>query len=129
MKKLICILLIVCMVPVCSFAETDLSSMSYADLLSLQQLLIKEIMSRPEWKEVTIPTGSWIIGEDIPAGFYSITGIKDSTIVTVGDQKDSMVFFHTLNKEEKVGKIELLEGHTFHCSFDVILAPPLSLFF
>lgn len=129
MKKLICILLLVCMMPAISAADSGLSSMSYEELISLQRLLVTEIMSRPEWKEVTVPSGAWIVGVDIPAGFYSIKGVKKSTTVTVGDERDSMVYFHSFSEGEEVGKIELKEGHTFHCSYEIILAPPVSLFF
>lgn len=129
MKKLICILLLVCMMPAISAADSGLSSMSYEELISLQKIIMLEIMSRPEWKEVNVPAGQWIIGDDIPPGFYSIKGKKASTFITVGDENDSMVFFHELNEAEVIGKIELVSGQTLHCSYEIILAPPVSLFF
>ena len=42
---------------ICTVAMADnvnLSSMSYEELLVLQKNLVKEIMSRPEWKDVKV---------------------------------------------------------------------------
>ena len=64
MKKLFCLFLIVCLIPVFAAAETDLSSMSYAELVELSQQITKEIMSRPDWKQVEVPAGVWNIGTD-----------------------------------------------------------------
>ena len=73
MKKLFCLLLVVCVIPVFSWAETDLSSMSFDQLLDLRSALNAEIISRPEWKEVVVPAGTWIVGRDIPTGSYSVS--------------------------------------------------------
>ena len=71
MKKLICIILIMCLFPVVALAD-DLASMSYEDLIALSRQIAVEIMSRPEWKEVKVSSGVYEIGKDIPEGSYSI---------------------------------------------------------
>lgn len=62
-------------------------------------------MSRPEWKAVEVPAGEWIIGQDIPEGYYSITA-KDKIAITqsnpVGSARDD--FYHVLGANETVGK-------------------------
>ena len=74
-KKCILILTIVVLLSIflsSAVAEINLSSLTYKELLMLRDQLSKELMTRPEWKEVTVPAGDWIVGKDIPAGVYSI---------------------------------------------------------
>ena len=62
MKKifsLIVALLFILLFSVTAAADTNLSEMSYDDLLTLQKELVNEIMSRPEWKEVEVPAGQY----------------------------------------------------------------------
>ena len=132
MKKLICILL-VCIIPVIAYAAVELSSMSYNDLLSLQKQIVAEIMSRPEWKEVTVPAGSWRVGEDIPAGTYSMR--SDFAGVTVwrreiDDYADNGLYYNEIiQRSGPCGKIILESGMLVELSAEVVFAPPLSLGF
>ena len=69
MKKLIALVLVILsLIPMVAFADVELGGMSFDELVSLNGKLLKEIVSRPEFKEVTVPTGSYKVGEDIPAG-------------------------------------------------------------
>lgn len=69
----------------------DLSSLSFQELLLLQETVAKELTTRSEWKEVAVPPGAYEIGVDIPAGYWDIT-IQDkawgSTIVTYCEELD-----------------------------------------
>ena len=128
MKKLICMLLVMCLLPVVGLCDVDLSSMSYDELVTLSQQITVEIMSRPEWKEVSVPTGTWEIGTDIPAGMYSIrTTSKKATIWYT--KKSGIRDYIYVYPEEPLGKIELLEGTTLEINTEVIISPPLSLGF
>lgn len=129
MKKLLCLLLVI-LIPVAAIAETDLSSMTYDDLIALNRQIIAEIMNRPEWKEVTVPAGMWIIGQDIPEGYYSIraTGkIAITSSAPEGSQRDD--FYHVLGADGEVGKEFFKSGNIFKTSNPVILAPPKGLGF
>ena len=73
MKRLLCVLLILCAVPVFVFAEDiDLSALSFDELRTLQTRISNELTTRPEWKNVTVPEGFYTIGVDIPAGKWEI---------------------------------------------------------
>lgn len=72
MKKLISVLLLLCMLTAPAFAEIDLSSLSFDELVELRQKCQSEMMSRTEWKEVQVPQGVWQVGKDIPAGDWII---------------------------------------------------------
>ena len=128
MKKLLCVIMILCMIPVISLAN-DLDSMSYDDLIELSRQVTAEIMSRPEWKEVAVPTGTWVVGVDIPVGFYSIKATDNLCIVKLEDKNGGFVFYQTMSKDEVCGKAEFAAGSILNISDPVILAPPISLGF
>lgn len=134
MKKLLCVLLMVCLIPFAVLAETDLKSMSYDELIRLNQAVEREIMSRPEWKEVSVPGGVWRVGEDIPAGTYSIKTDKRSANFFVwkrakDDYSDGgLVYNELIRKDEPYGKVTLTDGMVVECDA-VIFAPPMTLGF
>ncbi|MBQ6364680.1 MAG: hypothetical protein IJH81_05860 [Lachnospiraceae bacterium] len=52
--------------------EIDLSGMSYEELAELKDQISLAMWDSEEWQEVTVPQGTWIVGEDIPAGHWTI---------------------------------------------------------
>lgn len=71
-KKIIALLIVlVSLVPVAS-AEIDLSSLSYNELVTLRDQINLAIWKSEEWQEVEVPQGVWVVGEDIPAGKWTI---------------------------------------------------------
>ena len=130
MRKLICFLLIICLIPAIALSETDLSSLSLDELIALRIRIEKEIVSRSEWKSVTVPTGEWLIGEDIPEGYYSVKTTGKLTIIQAapsGSNHDD--FYHGLSADESVGKLFFPSGSIFKTSNPVILEPPKGLGF
>lgn len=87
MKKLFSLLLILALlVPSMAFAGgIDLSAFSFEELVQLRQQIARELTTRPEWKEVTVPQGIWLVGEDIPAGHWTITAAdRGAPILYIG---------------------------------------------
>lgn len=73
MKKLLSILLLVCLlIPAAVAEDIDLSKLSFDELASLRDRCQMEMLSRSEWKEVQVPQGIWQVGKDIPAGDWII---------------------------------------------------------
>lgn len=73
MKKLfVCVLMLALALPFSAFAEVDLSGMTYEELVALKDKINIAIWNSEEWQEVTVPQGRWIVGEDIPAGKWTI---------------------------------------------------------
>lgn len=64
-------------------AETfDLSNLSYTELVALKDQINLAIWKSKEWQEVTVPQGVWLVGEDIPAGHWTIkTKANNANIV------------------------------------------------
>jgi hypothetical protein len=129
MKKLIIAVLIAALIPVIALADVDLASMKFDELVALQKKIVAEIMSRPEWKEVTIPAGNWEVGKDIPVGFYSITATDDISMVRLEDKDEHFVFYKTMSKDEVCGKAEFAAGSVLYINKPVILAPVVLLGF
>lgn len=76
MKKLLTILLILALVPVHALAAPqtiDLETMTVDELSALKDQLNGAIWSAADWEEVVVPQGVWAIGEDIPAGHWTIS--------------------------------------------------------
>lgn len=68
-----------------AYAEIDLDSYSFDQLASLRDQIMVEMMTRGEWQEVTVPAGTYRIGEHIPSGHWQITCAPQGyCYVTVG---------------------------------------------
>jgi hypothetical protein len=70
--------------------SVDLSSMTYEELVELKDQINLAIWNSEEWQEVEVPHGVWIIGEDIPAGKWTISVAENQTArVDWGDKLDA----------------------------------------
>lgn len=85
MKKFIVAIafLLVLVSAISASADYDLSGMSYEELLNLVSQAQREMMTRSEYQEVTVPMGIYKIGEEIPAGKWQITKANDNSYVYV----------------------------------------------
>lgn len=79
MKKIIaCLLVILSLISMGALSESatpagvDLSGMSFDELIALKDQINLAIWNSEEWQEVTVPQGRWIVGEDIPAGKWTV---------------------------------------------------------
>lgn len=134
MKKIISIIVLVVMLLSFSLAvaETNLSELSYDELIALQKDITNEIMSRPEWKEVEVPAGQYTIGVDIPAGWYSMKqkGKWDSLYLRWYPNPDDDYWDYVLvTNDEGISRFELKEGVRIYLKQTTIFAPPRSLGF
>lgn len=141
MRKLItaaCALVITAALVLPVSAEIDLSALTWEELTALKAQITMEQLSRGEWQEVEVPQGIYKVGEDIPAGKWTIRCTKGrSTHIYVGDALEKQgtavdltgstdglwVFVYSADKEND-GKnqafdIDLTEGQYIqidHCS-------------
>ena len=88
MKKLITIILILSvMLPAAAVADLpDISGLTYDELVQLKDQINIAIWNSQEWQEVVVPSGVWSVGEDIPAGYWTITPIDAITSFWYGDK-------------------------------------------
>lgn len=52
--------------------SVDLSALTWEELLELKARITLEQLTRDEWQEVEVPQGVYVVGEDIPAGKWTV---------------------------------------------------------
>lgn len=133
MKKVIAIILATVMLFAVAYAEFDPSELSFDELVDANHRIVMEIMTRPEWKETPVPSGEWVVGEEIPAGTYSIAAESRMCIMTIWASADkdfgSLVGEYVIYEDEPFGKITLKDGYLVVFSQNVIFAPPKGIDF
>ena len=73
MKRFICILLIIILtVPYALSESIDLSNLTFNELVALKERINLAIWNCDEWQEVEVPQGVYIVGENIPAGTWTV---------------------------------------------------------
>lgn len=88
MKRFFTLLLAGLMIVPFALADSiDLSVLSFDELRELQTNISKELITRPEWKEVYVPAGLYKVGVDIPAGDWCLkygSGEEDLVFIDYG---------------------------------------------
>ena len=85
-KRIIALVLALILIAPAALADVDLSGMTFEELLELQRQVTAAIWASDGWQEVTVPTGVYEVGVDIPAGYWTIRPIDgDTAIVKWGD--------------------------------------------
>lgn len=144
MKRLFALLLLLALLISSAAADPlDLSGMSFEELVDLRDQLNLAIWNSQEWQEVTVPAGVWIVGQDIPAGHWSIRVAGDCDVILVSyfDKLDdaglsvgpgSYLFHQTIATPGLSGfgevnaeavDIDMREGWFFKCDGAVIFTP------
>ena len=93
MKRLIAITLILAMVPAAALSDLpDISDLTYEELVQLKDQINLAMWNSSEWQEVFVPEGVWIVGEDIPAGHWTIriASERQSFYIYVFDKIDDL---------------------------------------
>ena len=74
---------------VASAEAINLSGMSYDELVALKEQINLAIWNSQEWQEVEVPQGVWVVGQDIPAGKWTIKAADGITAAVYwGDKLD-----------------------------------------
>lgn len=68
----------------------DLSQLSYQELTELKDHIDLAIWNSQEWQEVAVPQGVWKVGEDIPAGHWTIKAAGSFTSIETGTALNDM---------------------------------------
>ena len=110
-----------------SAAETDLSGMSFDELIALQEQVNKALWNSDGWQEVTVPVGVYKVGEDIPAGRWTVmNSVDEDTYIWVyktiknGELSD---YIYSAPLEPKANVI-LEEGTYVEIQWNAVLFTP-----
>ena len=134
MKKIFSLLLVfvILSMPAALAEEIDLSKFSYQELQALYRKVRIEMIQRPEWKDVIVHQGIYVIGKDIPEGEYTISVSPDQVgnVVLWGYAKDDYetdggLLYNGILEEGNnvIGRIELKNGNILELSCQVVFSP------
>lgn len=99
-------------IDVTSFTTEELVVLK-AELLSLKDSIDQELANRGEGvKNVLVPVGRYTVGEDIPAGTYTVTyeGAIISLVTVYSGKNDTYGTGYNLSANGSIGKLELSDG-------------------
>ena len=80
MKKLIVILSVLVLFGSSAIADVDLSGMNFDELVALSHQVDQAIWQSDGWEEVSVPPGTWKIGEDIPEATWTISSTESGEL-------------------------------------------------
>ena len=138
LKRIFCVFLILCILPVCAFAsDLDLSEMTYDELYALKEKITAEMATRPEAQTITLTAGFYQVGVDIPAGTYTMRCGKseyDFVVVSYDDKPNksgtgvSMPcdFYGSIHKEADTSHIDhkdiiLTDGYYIQIQYGAVV--------
>lgn len=131
MKKLLAVILLLCMLMPCAVAE-DVTAMSDDALKALYIAVKEELMARKLWDSSILPAGVYVAGESLPEGYYELT-LNDNAIVAAWksyedfkqsdiNNADDTVFYEFLNKGSKL-TMSLIDGMCWRIPCDAVVRP------
>ncbi|MBE5792440.1 MAG: hypothetical protein E7322_09835 [Clostridiales bacterium] len=115
MKKIVALLLallfVLASVPV--YAKTDFDSYTTEELISLRVSINVELLLRGAEKDFVVPIGVYTVGEDIPAGSYTVRAVTYGYITLYEDADSFYSFSEGINNAdgEYIGKLTLEKGN------------------
>lgn len=129
MKKLIALFLSVVLFAFPVFAaDLDLSSLSDEELLAISSAVQAELKSRNISEENCIKKGAYVVGTDIAAGSYVLTGTlegEEYTDVYVYASMDDYHEYHSLESNYLKGKesvnVQFTDGTVVYFSKDTLI--------
>lgn len=132
MKKLLCILsalaIALSLAAPAAAENIDLTALSWEELLELKEKITLEQMSRNEWQEVEVPQGVYVVGEDIPAGKWTVRcSYGNSVTISWGQYLDDdghgIDYFRGINDAQNIKNVNgrlYQEGDATEYTFDAI---------
>lgn len=130
MKKLLIVLTVLALLcPVVIAENIDLSGMSFEELIDLRAAVDAAIWASDGWQEVDVPGGVYVIGEDIPAGRWSVASKSAIASFTLYPQKSdytektyNYLVLQMLSEGESY-TLECSEGNCLELSTSVTFTP------
>ena len=81
MKKALVLLAALVLIASAAAAEVDLSGMSFEELVDLAHRVDQAIWASDGWQEVTVPPGTYKVGEDIPARKWTVKATEAGSVL------------------------------------------------
>lgn len=128
MKRLCFILLLlVFVINTCSALQNDIELSNYSDkeVIDLLHIVNQELVDRKLVKKAIVPKGTYVVGDDIPAGKYIVSITKEPDFglksVYVYDSSDRMVLWENFHGVDDRIVISLESGNVVKFETEVIM--------
>ena len=132
MKKFTCMLLLAVLMsclllPACA-EEIDLTTLTWEELLELKTAITLEQLTRDEWEEVEVPQGVYKVGEDIPAGKWTVRCTRGNHLTIswgqyLDDDGHDIDYFKGINDAKNIKNLNgrlYDEGDATEYTFDAV---------
>jgi len=114
MKKLVAALSVLALLLPFAYAETSLSDLSFTQLIDLRRQIDEALWACEEWQEVEVPIGTYVIGEDIPAGKWTLECLEWNAYILLYSDLD-----HFTSKDYDVFNVKAIsEGQTCNITLE-----------
>ena len=123
MKKVIAIALALILIGAAAYAAIDLSGMSFDELLELRAQVDAALWASDGWQEVDVPRGVYIVGEDIPAGKWSVRATSDAIFQQFTSMDATIYKFFDILNPGDVLTVNLQDGWMIKISGTVVFTP------
>jgi hypothetical protein len=126
MKKIVAFLLVALMACTAFPAlAVDISRMSFDELVELRAQVDAAIIATGEADWFTVPQGSYLVGEQLPAGNYTVELLNESdgaAMITVYKNEDGSGFegvlnYYSIDVDSGIGCLKLKKGNKFEVTF------------
>ena len=106
----------------------DLSSMTIEDLATLKNKINLTIWASKNWQEVKVPQGVWKVGEDIPAGHWTLKCAEGASYSTIhwgeklGESGDDIAYsgrYSTYNRIYNPTRYTNADNYSYQYNFEV----------
>lgn len=129
MKKVVMLVLALVLVGAVALAEVDLSGMTFDELVALRKQVDQAIWASDGWQEVKVPAGKYVIGEDIPAGRWTLSCDDSAAMVNLYktpegiDDYDQIVAMASVSAGNPYN-IDLEDGQGLYISISAVTFTP-----
>lgn len=125
MKRVLSILMTIVLLltlSISAFAlSIDFSPYSDEEIIELETAIQKEKIDRGMAKSANVPSGTYTIGKDIPAGDYSIEMAKGQIMGMVSVNGGLGNIYTLTDDNPTIGKITLKDGDSFETYTAIVL--------
>lgn len=113
--------------PAISSFSGDFSHYSFNELIALQSALNSALWASDGWQKVTVPAGVYVVGEDIPAGHWTIAETENSYFRVYKNMYNGdltgLLYYSDLDGAEN---IKLYDGNYIEIRYHSVVFTPYS---
>lgn len=123
MKKTVALILALILIGAAAYAAIDLSGMSFDELMELRAQVDAALWASDGWTEATVPQGVYNVGEDIPAGRWTIKANASLWVFIYNGESEYCDSMYWLDSSDPQVNLVLKEGQRIEINGTVTFTP------